>query len=271
MILSGRTFKNLYRNPDLLRTHYAISVVIALTCGFLFWKLDNSLAGFQNRLGVMFFICAVFGFGCLSSMQVFASERLIFVRERANRYYTPITYFVPKILFDMLPLRVVPPIILGLICYHMIGLRPDVMLLLRFLLVLVLFNLTAASACLAISIVFKDVAVANLLATLLMLFEMLFGGLLLNKSSIPPAFQWMQRLSFFNYAFEALVVNEVNGLTLVEEKFNLKIDVPGSFILQAFGLDAQGFWRDIQALGIMASVFIGVAFLWLQFVVKERR
>ncbi|KAL2912287.1 FAD-dependent urate hydroxylase [Polyrhizophydium stewartii] len=270
-ILSGRTFRNLYRNPDLLRTHYVISVVVALICGFLFWKIDNTLAGFQNRLGVMFFICAVFGFSCLSSMQVFAAERLIFVRERANRYYTPITYFVPKILFDVLPLRVVPPIILGLICYHMIGLRPDTILLLRFLLVLVLFNLTAASVCLAISVVFKDVAVASLIATLVMLFEMLFGGLLLNKSSIPPAFQWLQRLSFFNYAFEALVVNEVNGLTLVEEKFGLKIDVPGSLILQAFGLNAQGYWEDVKLLCIMASVFFGVAFLWLQIVVKERR
>ncbi|EGF77988.1 hypothetical protein BATDEDRAFT_13539 [Batrachochytrium dendrobatidis JAM81] len=270
-ILSGRSFKNLYRNPDLLRTHYIISVVIALICGFLFWKIDNTLAGFQNRLGVMFFICAVFGFGCLSSMQIFAAERLIFVRERANRYYSPITYFIPKILFDMLPLRVLPPLILGLICYHMIGLRPDTFLLLRFLLVLVLFNLTAAAACLAISIIFKDVAVASLIATLVMLFEMLFGGLLLNKSSIPPAFQWMQRISFFNYAFEALVVNEVNGLSLLEEKFGLKIDVPGSVILQAFGLDALGYWEDVKLLGIMCMVFIGIAFIWLQLFVRERR
>ncbi|KAH9270896.1 hypothetical protein BASA83_006849 [Batrachochytrium salamandrivorans] len=270
-ILSGRTFKNLYRNPDLIHTQYLISVVVALICGFLFWKIDNTLAGFQNRLGVMFFICAVFGFGCLGSMQVFAAERLIFVRERANRYYSPITYFVPKILFDILPLRVIPPLILGLICYHMIGLRPDTILLLRFLLVLVLFNLTAASVCLTISIIFKDVAVASLIATLVMLFEMLFGGLLLNKASIPPAFQWMQRLSFFNYAFEALVVNEVNGLALVEEKLGLKIDVPGSVILQVFGLNALGYWEDVKLLCIMSLVFLGIAFVWLQLFVRERR
>ena len=125
----------------------------------------------------------------------------------------------------MLPLRIIPPIILGVISYFMIGLRSETDILLRFLLVLVLFNLTAASCCFAISIIFKEIGVANLVATLVMLFEMLFGGLLLNKNSIPNAFQWMQRISFFNYAFEALVVNEVNGLTLVEEKYGLKIDV----------------------------------------------
>lgn len=125
----------------------------------------------------------------------------------------------------MVPLRIVPPLILGCICYSMIGLRSELANLLKFLLVLVLFNMTAASACFAISIIFKDIAVANLIATLVMLFEMLFGGLLLNKETIPSAFRWMDRLSFFNYAFEALVVNEVSSLVLIEEKYGLKIDV----------------------------------------------
>ncbi|KAJ3052739.1 hypothetical protein HK097_005770 [Rhizophlyctis rosea] len=53
-ILSGRTFKNLYRNPDLLRTHYIIAVIVALGLGVLFWRLDNTLAGFQNRMGDKF-------------------------------------------------------------------------------------------------------------------------------------------------------------------------------------------------------------------------
>ncbi|KAJ3075249.1 hypothetical protein HK102_005651, partial [Quaeritorhiza haematococci] len=225
-ILSGRTFKNLYRNPNLLRTHYAISLVVAVACGLLFWKVSNDIAGFQNRMGVFFFICALFGFSCLSSMQVFASERLIFVRERANQYYSPITYYSAKVLFDIIPLRVVPPFILGLIIYHMIGLRADSpIFLLKFLLVLVMFNLTAAACCLLISIVFRELGVANLLATLVMLFEMLFGGLLLNKSSIPSYMAWLNNFSFFNCALEALVVNEVNGLTLYENKYGLMIDV----------------------------------------------
>ncbi|KAJ3212142.1 hypothetical protein HDU67_004012 [Dinochytrium kinnereticum] len=218
-ILSGRTFKNLYRNPDLLRTHY-----------------------------------------------VFAAERLIFVRERANRYYQPITYYTSKVLFDMFPLRVIPPIILGLICYHMIGLRAeDVWFLLRFLLVLILFNLTAASCCMMISIVFKDSGMASLIATLVMLFEMLFGGLLLNKGTVPAYATWLQTFSFFNCALEALVVNEVNGLTLFETKFGLKIDVPGAVILQTFGFNAKNYWSDVQRLVIMFFSFLTIGFLWLQF------
>lgn len=115
---------------------------------------------------------------------------------------------------------------MGLIIYHMIGLRADSPIyLLKFLLVLVLFNLTAASVCLAISIVFKDLSVANLVATLLMLFEMLFGGLLLNKNSLPKYLNWIPKFSFFNSAIEAMVVNEINGLTLYENKHGWEVNV----------------------------------------------
>jgi hypothetical protein len=76
-----------------------------------------------------------------------------------------------------------------------------------------------------LSLVFREASVAALIATLVMLFEMLFGGLLLNKNSVPPWGAWLQTFSYFNCALEALVVNEVNGLTLFETKFGLQIDV----------------------------------------------
>ncbi len=110
----------------------------------------------------------------------------------------------------------------------MAGLRSEsVVFLFKFLLVLVLFNMTAASVCLAISIIFRDASLASLVAILVILFQMLFGGLLVNQNSIPKMIAWLKNLSFFNFAYEALAVNEVNGLTLVEVKAGLKIDAPG--------------------------------------------
>ncbi|RKP08517.1 hypothetical protein THASP1DRAFT_5145, partial [Thamnocephalis sphaerospora] len=180
-ILSDRTFKNLYRNPYLMLTHYCISIFLAVFCGLLFYNVTNDIAGFQNRMGLFFFVCALFGFSCLTSLQVFSAERILFVRERANGYYSPFAYFTAKVLFDVVPIRVVPPILLGLIVYHMVGLVPGLVHFVKFLFVLVVFNLTAASICLLLGVLFKDISVANLLSSLVMLFSMLFGGLLLNK------------------------------------------------------------------------------------------
>ncbi|RKP27887.1 LOW QUALITY PROTEIN: hypothetical protein SYNPS1DRAFT_32331 [Syncephalis pseudoplumigaleata] len=270
-ILSNRTFKNLYRNPYLMLTHYGISLFLAVFCGLLFYNVTNDISGFQNRMGLFFFVCALFGFSCLTSLQVFSAERILFVRERANGYYSPITYFVAKVLFDIIPLRVMPPILLGLVVYHMVGLVPGIGHFAKFLLVLVIFNLTAASICLLLGVLFRDISIANLLASLVMLFSMLFGGLLLNKESIPVYLRWLKHLSFFNYAFEALIVNEMVYLQLTEKKYGLEIDVPGATILSTFGFDASAFWSDVIKLSVMCASCLVAAYLGLLILVRERR
>ena len=191
-ILSRRTWRNLYRNPMLMLTHYAIAILLAVLSGYLFYGLTDDIKGFQNRLGLFFFILALFGFSTLTSLTVFSSERLLFVRERANGYYSPITYFAAKVIFDIVPLRLIPPIIMGAIVYPMTGLVAAWPEFLKFLLILVLFNLAAAAICLFIGIVFKDGGVANLIGSLVMLFSLLFAGLLLNREAIPGAAKWLQ-------------------------------------------------------------------------------
>lgn len=195
VILSNRTWRNLYRNPMLMLTHYAISILLAVLCGYLFYGLTDDIKGFQNRLGLFFFILALFGFSTLTSLTVFSSERLLFVRERANGYYSPLAYFAAKVVFDIVPLRLIPPIIMGVIVYPMTGLIPAWPEFLRFILILVLFNLAAAGICLFIGIVFRDGGVANLIGSLVMLFSLLFAGLLLNHDAIPPAAMWLQTVS----------------------------------------------------------------------------
>ena len=192
LILSKRTWRNLYRNPMLMLTHYAIAILLAVLSGFLFYGLTDDIAGFQNRLGLFFFVLALFGFSTLTSLTVFSSERLLFVRERANGYYSPITYFAAKVVFDIVPLRLIPPIIMGAIVYPMSGLNAEWPSFFKFILILILFNLAAAAICLFIGIVFKDGGVANLIGSLVMLFSLLFAGLLLNRDKIPKAALWLQ-------------------------------------------------------------------------------
>jgi ATP-binding cassette, subfamily G (WHITE), member 2 len=271
VILSQRTWRNLYRNPMLMLTHYAIAILLAVLSGFLFYGLTDDIPGFQNRLGLFFFILALFGFSTLSSLTVFAPERLLFVRERANGYYAPITYFMAKVIFDIVPLRIIPPLLMGSILYPMTGLIPDVPHFFKFLLVLVLFNLAAAAICLFIGIVCKDNGVASLIGSLVMLFSLLFAGLLLNHNAIPKSMLWLQAISIFHYAFESLIVNEVTFLTLIDKKYGLDITIPGAAILTSFGFDTQALWLDTIKLGIFGAVFIVLAYGAMHVLLVERR
>ncbi|KAL1408358.1 FAD-dependent urate hydroxylase [Vanrija albida] len=272
VLLSGRAFKNLYRNPLLMGTHYLVAIVVALLCGFFFYHVTNDIPGFQNRLGLFLFILSLFGFSTLSSLGIFASERMLFMRERANGYYSPAAYFLSKVLFDIIPLRVIPPFVLGSIVYGLAGLNPDVASFWKFILILVLFNLSAAAIVLFLSVAVADSGVANLLGSLVMLYNLLFAGLLMNYDRVPHGLKWMQTLSFFHAAYEALLVNELRYLQLIEHKFGLDIQVPSATILSSFGFHAQAFWfPDTTLLVVVFGVFITASYVVLEVFVKERR
>ncbi|KAG5929225.1 hypothetical protein E4U42_006730 [Claviceps africana] len=271
MILSQRTWKNLYRDPMLMLTHYAIAIILAVFSGYLFYGLTDDIPGFQNRLGLFFFLLALFGFSTLTSLTVFSAERLLFLRERANGYYSPVTYFAAKVVFDVIPLRIVPPMLMGPIIYPMTGLIPDSVHFFRFMLVLVLFNLSAASICLLVGILCRNGGLANLVGSLVMLFSLLFAGFLLNHDAMPASALWLQKISIFHYGFEALIVNEVVELTLVDKQYGLDITVPGAAILSSFGFDNGALWTDIRSLGIFAMSFIILAYVATHFLLIEKR
>ncbi|QDS68791.1 hypothetical protein FKW77_005871 [Venturia effusa] len=271
LILATRTWRNLYRNPMLMLTHYAIAIVLAVFLGFLFYGLTDDIAGFQNRLGLFFFLLALFGFSTLTSLTVFSAERLLFVRERAKGYYSPISYFAAKVIFDVVPLRLVPPLIMGAIVYPMTGLIAEWDVFFKFIMFLILFNFAAAGICLFLGIVFKNGAVANLLGSLVMLFSLLFSGFLLNRNSIPSAVLWLQKLSIFHFGFEGLIVNEVRTLSLIDHKYGLDIEVPGAAILSSFGFNNSALPSDAIGLAVFGASFIVLAYAAMHFLLVEKR
>lgn len=271
LVLARRTFTNLYRDPTLVLTHYGISIALGIICSYLYYHVANDISGFQNRLGLFFFLLSLFGFSTLTTLSLFSTERLVFLRERANGYYHPFAYYAAKVLLDVIPLRVIPPVVLGLIVYPLVGLNLEDKAPLKFLLILVLFNLSAAAIMLLIGILFADVGVSTLLGCLINLFGILFGGLLLNRESMPLGSGWLQFVSIYHYAYEALSVNEVLYLTLSEYKFGLQIQVPGAAILSAFGFDNEAVPQDIAGLAVTAILCLVLAYVAVDKVLVEQR
>lgn len=270
--LSRRAFSNFIRNFFLMPAHYGSAIILGLVLGGLYWKLGINLQASQNRVGVLFFMCTVLAFGAMSSLELFISERVIYIRERANGYYRPMAYFFSKILFDILPLRIVPPLLMGSIAYFMIGLRSSPLSFFYFLTIIVLFNIVAGALCLIIASVAPSVAAANVIAIGCILVATLFAGFLVNRDSLPPWLSWVFYSSFFAYAFEALLINELTRMPIIIDAQGVK-PYPGSgdFILRLFGMDVDRFYLDIVVLFCFGFIFIVIAGILIKYFVKEKR
>jgi len=274
LVLCKRTLLHNIRNPYLLRTQYILTIALAALLGTIFWHLTSDLQGVQDRAGSLFFMIALLSFSSMSSIDTFFFERGIFVRERANGMYSTSAYFVAKTLCDVIPMRVIPPVLMCSITYYMMRLHPGIDHFFVTMAVLVLVSLVSTSMSLAISSVTPSLSMGNLIAIMLLLFYLLFGGFLVNKTSMPVFIGWLKWTSFQSYAFEILMVNELNGLVVL---FNPKgynivpVDIDGSAFLQQFDMDASRVYMDYGVLGGMIVVYLTFTYIFLRWVNKERR
>ena len=93
-----------------------------------------------------------------------------------------------------------------------------------------------------ISCIFNDFTVANMLAPILMMPFMLFGGFYANLNSLPGWLVWLKWLSPIKYASEALLWNEY------------KNSPPGEYdLIGALGLNF-GLW---PAIGCNLAIAVG--------------
>ncbi|KAJ3213671.1 hypothetical protein HDU67_002592 [Dinochytrium kinnereticum] len=269
--LTTRAAKNLYRNVGLLLSHMVLAVVLGVFVGMLYFRSGNSLGGIQNRLGSLVFLLALLGFSGISAIGSFASERAIYIRERAAGFYGTLPLFFTKLIFDTFALRVVPAFIMGTIVFALIGLSNDGDKFLKFVVVVLLFAAEIGLLCLAFAVAVPDVGTSTLVAAIVILFKMLFAGLLINQESIPSFIRWIQYGSFFRFSYEALIVNDITGIKIEDNVAGATVNIPASIILQKFGFDIDAYFRDLfVSIGITVAL-LGVVFALLAFRLKEMR
>jgi len=168
-------------------------------------------------------------------------------------------------------MRILPPLIYGCITYYMIGYNPPVTKFFTHLLILILANVAASGFCLFIAAIVPSVSVGNFVGVLVMLFMMLFGGFLVNGENIPTALGWVRYISFFFYAYEAAVVNELVGLAAIINVEGYPItEVDGTIFLTILGFDQNNLMRDIGILAAMVVFYLFLAYLALRFVKKTK-
>ena len=269
--VTWRSWIHFKRRPTLFLSHIGASAALGLFLGGLYYKVDNSFGGIQNRLGSIFFMQSLLGFAGLSSMTTFSSERTLFVRERSNGFYGPFPFTVAKLLFDIIPLRIIPTLVMCTTSYYLISYSLIFEAYLRFMAIMLIFSVNCSLFCLVIGCLIDDYSTATLVASISMLFQLLFAGILVNQLQIPVTLRWVQYLSLFKYAYEAAAANDAVGVRLITTVNGLPITISAATILTSFGIDVNGYSRDLSiSFGISVMLIIVIATL-VNWKIREKR
>lgn len=263
--VSRRTAVNVIRDPRTFSSQMFINIFMGLLVGAIYYKLDlNITTGLNNRAGLFFLITTNMVFSNMSAVAVFLIERRIFRHESANGYYRCSSYFIAKVICDVIPLRLLPILVFSAIAYFMTGLQNDVIKFFVFVLTLFLTSTAAASWCLVISSSVSNLAVANVFVSLPFVLMMIFSGFLNNLTSIPQWLRWLKYISIFKYGFSNLLINEVIGLTFTDTNNGTLTKETGQAYLDKSGFDASMLWWNQLCLGGFAIVFFILTYINLR-------
>ncbi|KAH7107281.1 hypothetical protein BKA62DRAFT_128070 [Auriculariales sp. MPI-PUGE-AT-0066] len=246
-VLNGREWKKLCRDKTLFIAHVAIASVLGVFCGGLYYNTAITIAGFQNRVGCLFFLGALIAFSSLSSLYIVVDGRPLFLRERSGKYYSPTAWLCSRVLFDVVPLRIIPTIIVSTITYWMAGLAPSAENFFKFLLVLVLYSICMTLFNFLLGCLLSNGGVAILISALTCLYQMTFAGFFVHLNDIPPVLRWLQWLDTLKYVLEAMSVNEVgSGLMIVDSLEGVPVNVSAQLIMNLlFGFGSNNYYRDV--------------------------
>ena len=268
-MLCGRLLRNAYRHPLLFWLQFGATLAVAVCLGVVFAHAGVDTPGIQDRLGSLFFMLLYLSFMALGSLPVWRDERLLFLHERAAGAYGTAAYFSAVVLFDILPLRVVPPLFF-LLSYFMIGLRQGCWLcLVRFAGSLILSCVAASSLCMLIGILAPSNATANVIGSLILLSTALLGGFFVQATRLPRYLQLLSCFSPMRLAFDALSVNEFHGVAgfsfTSQVSPETRVAVTGDGILGTFGLSNswRAFGDDLSMLAALVCILLTLCLICL--------
>lgn len=262
LLVSGRTIRNILRNPQTSYAQLFLNIFFGILVGLIYYQIPHTLPeALQNRTGAFFFLVINMVFGNLSAVELFVSERELFIHENSSGFYRTSAYFLSKVFADLIPNRILPVFIFSAIPYFMMGLKPEVEAFFLYCVTMSMVSLSAVSLAFLVSASVGSFAMANILIALPYVFMMVFGGFLVNLNSMLSGLSWLKWASIFRYGYNALAINELKDQVFTDNLTR----VTGDMYLDHQEIDrsAWGFWENQVALAGIMFVCLILAYVQL--------
>eukprot|EP00798_Chlamydomonas_sp_ICE-L_P003922 gene3922-13996_t len=212
-LLAQRSWRQATRDKAANMARIMSNLSSAIIFGAIFWRIKKSQSSIQDRLGLLQVAAINTAMSSLvKTLNVFPSERVIITRERAKAgSYGTAPYLIAKLAAE-LPVGAIFPLIFGALVYPFTGLNPSPTRFLKFLGVITLESFTSSALGLAVGSFAPSTEAAVAIGPAVMLLFIVFGGFYVNADNVPGVLKFLPNTSLIKQGFEALVVNEFDGL-----------------------------------------------------------
>ncbi|KAF3578641.1 hypothetical protein DY000_02032651 [Brassica cretica] len=206
-ILSKRYIKNWSRTPELIITRLATVLVTGLILATIYWRLDNTPRGAQERMAFFSFAMSTMFYTCADNLPVFIHERYIFLRETTHNAYRTYSYVISHVLVS-LPQLLALSIAFAVTTFWTVGLSGGLESFLYYCLIIYTAFWSGSSFVTFISGLIPNVMISFMVTISYLSYCLLMGGFFINRDRIPGYWIWFHYISLMKYPYEAVLINE---------------------------------------------------------------
>jgi ATP-binding cassette, subfamily G (WHITE), member 2 len=234
-----------YRDASFLGPRIADKAVLSLIIMSLYWRVgaDHSQSNVNNLTAVLFLWAIMPGYTASAYVPALVLERSLFVRERADGLYRPVTYLLSKMIEELV-IAFFNTLVFGAVVFFpckLAGSFPHFWA--------VYFTTTATGIALgyAIASAAPNMDVANAALPAYVTTLLFFVGLLLRPQDQPKYWRWYAYIDFLKYAWQAQMVNQFEG-----EQTLRALD--GGSILDFYSIGDANKWEQVRC--VFCSPFV---------------
>ncbi|KAJ8557584.1 hypothetical protein K7X08_003209 [Anisodus acutangulus] len=247
-----------WRHPQYNAIRFAMTTVIGVIFGIIFWNKGNQLSKQQdllNIIGATYAAVMFLGGTNTSAMQsVVSVARTVFYREKAAGMYSALHYAFAQVVIETIYIAI-QTFIYSLILYAMIGFHWSAgKFFLFYFFVFMCFVYFTMYGMMLVALT-PNYHIASIVISFFLSFWNLFSGFLIPRTEIPIWWSWYYWASPVAWTIYGLVRSQVG------DKNNL-IEIPGGgeVSLELYLKDSYGFEYDF--LGVVDAVPVSWAVLF---------
>ncbi|GKV05741.1 hypothetical protein SLEP1_g17714 [Rubroshorea leprosula] len=212
IVIAKRSMTNSRRMPELFGIRLGAVVVTGFILATIFWHLDNSPKGVQERIGFFAFAMSTTFYTCAEAIPVFLQERYIFMRETAYNAYRRSSYVLAHSIISI-PSLIVLSISFAAITFWTVGLAGGLHGFLFFFFTILAAFWAGSSFVTFLSGVVSHVMLGFTVVVAILAYFLLFSGFFISRDRIPLYWIWFHYISLVKYPYEAVLQNEFDNPT----------------------------------------------------------